>query len=102
MTARRQDRFATAIAAWLALANVGAAQDAVRFQARQPLARLEIRDLPALLASLPGTALGRLAAEPDVAAAFELGKQNFAALVARWTRIVDATVRLDPGRMEPE
>jgi len=100
MTASTLNRLVPILAATFAFALAGPAQDPVRFVCRQPVVRVAIHDLPALLGALPGTAIGKLFAEPDVAAAFALGKKNYAAKIARWTHLIDAKLRLDPTTVD--
>lgn len=87
----------------LLVATTTTAQDApVRFVPTEPMVRLAIQDAPALLAALPGTHFGRLLAEPDVAAAIEIARQNYVAKVTRWAQSVDRLEQLDPGKLDIE
>lgn len=59
------------------------------FVPRPHLLRFAAEDVPALLAQLPQTAVGRLLAEPDVAAAFAAGRGRFAAIAARRAAVAE-------------
>ncbi len=94
-------RLAPHIAAAFSLLTVVTAQDApIRFVPKDPMIRLSACDAPALLAALPSMHLGKLFAEPEVAAAIELGHRNYVAKVMRWTRVVDRLAGIAPDKVD--
>jgi len=96
-------RLVPPIAAALSLFAAVSAQDApIRFAPIDPMIRLSICDAPALRAALPNTHLGRLFAEPEVAAAIATGRDHYVAKVQAWTSTVDRLLQLDPGRATVE
>jgi hypothetical protein len=72
----------------------------LRFVPKQPVVRIAIHDLPALLEALPRTHFGKLFAEPDVAEAFATAQGNYAAKVEAWTDAVDALEKVDRTRVD--
>jgi hypothetical protein len=87
----------------LFVAAFAVAQDTpTRFVAKDPMVRLRVDDLPALLAALPQTRLGKLFAARDVAAAIEQGRSNYVAKQMRWAHAVDRLLELDPARATVE
>jgi len=87
------------LVATLSLLSIATAQEQpIRFVPTRPIVRLAIENTPALLAALPEMHLGRLFAEPDVAAAIETARRNYTQKVARWSGCFDRLLQLDPTR----
>ncbi len=89
---------AATFAAVLPLASAGAvlAQTAESFVAKAPIVRIAVHDLPGLREAIAANPLGRLLALPEVASAVAIGLHNDAAPVAKWTRLAESLLRIDP------
>jgi hypothetical protein len=86
-----------AFAFTLACAVAAVAQDEPqRFVTTKATARMAIDDVPALLAALPGTKLGRLVAEPELAEAIVLGLRNYRERLAHTRGLAAAVRALEP------
>ncbi len=88
-------RFAPLVTA-LAVAAFAPAQTPTIYVAKDPMVQIAVYDAPRLLAAAEGTALGRLFAEADVAAAFAIGKQGYLEPVAQWQQLVNRLRKFDP------
>jgi hypothetical protein len=90
--------FSRGVAASALLVAASAQDLPLRFVPERPMVRIGIHGVPALRAALPDTRLGRLFADPEVAAAIEIGRRNYAARIARWQDVHDRLHALAPGQ----
>lgn len=90
--------FAAGLASCVLQAH-GRAQDRVELTPKYPLAHVAVHDLPGLRAAFAQTAAARLLAEPEVADAVDLARDNLLALGDRWVALVDKLRAIDAGAL---
>ncbi len=82
-------------------ASTLAAQGPPTFVPAPHLARFVAEDVPSLRAQLPDSAIGKLLAEPETAAAFAAGLAKYRRLAAAQRSLLDAVVASPPPELEP-
>jgi len=83
------------------LAVALAAQGPPTFVPGPHLVRFAAEDVPALLAGLPGSTIGKLLADPETASAFAAGLARYRSLAASRRALLDAVIARPPAELEP-